>query len=58
MSFRAKCLLGLDADLGSSFSFNVYIIGQQDVPNYSVCVCLFDCFEIIAFVVFVVYLGR
>ena len=31
VSFRARCLLRLSASLGSSFSFNVYIIGQQNV---------------------------
>ena len=27
VSFRARCLLGLDADLDSSFSFDLCIIG-------------------------------
>ena len=42
MSFRARCLLGLDADLDSSFSFDLCIIGQQDVPNYSVVCFVID----------------
>ena len=42
MPFRGRCLLGLDADLGSSFSFDVCIIGVTNrMSLITVCVCVF-----------------
>ena len=40
------CGTGLGASLGSTFSFDLCIIGQQDVPNYSVCVCVCVCVSV------------